>query len=101
MMNLEATLPATIPPHHPFTSSPSITATLPLQVEAGTKHPDSVRIALLEFNRKFGPRDASDAGITVWDFLVRFFLNNAMPQVNKGGGAAGSGKDGAREEGEE
>jgi len=44
------------------------------QVEAGSKQPDAVRISLLEFNKKFEPRDASDAGITVWDFLIRFFL---------------------------
>jgi len=44
------------------------------QVEAGSKQPDAVHISLLEFNKKFEPRDASDAGITVWDFLIRFFL---------------------------
>ncbi|EOD40362.1 hypothetical protein EMIHUDRAFT_439663 [Emiliania huxleyi CCMP1516] len=50
------------------------------QAEAG-KQQDRINVALLEINRKFEPKDPADPGLTIWDFLVRFFAKQAFPQV--------------------
>ena len=43
--------------------------------------PESVQIDLLDFDRCFGVAAEGDAGVTVFDFLFRFFIKQAFPRV--------------------